>query len=256
MSYSFGEGGAIGQGVWSAATTTTLHQCASTGGPGVFLVVQGNPIGLQAGAGALVHSGLLVAARTALTGGDGYGSTYSSYFSSCVYSLGGYGLSLGSGQPGAHLLDATTTAGGAGVLNAPCTTPPAIPGAHASSGGWLTPGGAAPVLTSYPVTREGQTLALSLDTSAGEYAVLLVATSVQPLFVSEFHGPVVNAGASLLALGLVPPSGVVSASAQIQELGAGVEGVATYLQGASIDLTSLTVRLSNVSVAVLVDAAL
>jgi hypothetical protein len=255
-SYSFGESAVVGAGLANVATTTTLHGSTSRGGPGQFMVVMANPIGLAGSAGAQVWSGTLVAARSTLLGGDGAGSTFSSYFSTCVYSSGGNGLALASQGLLAHLLDTTMTAGGAGALNAPCTAPPTIPGLDSGGATWTAPDGAAPVLYALPVTREGQALSAVLDTSAGDFAVLLVATSVQPLFYSEFHGPLLNPAASVLALGTVPPSGTVTSSATIQELGAGVEGVSVYLQGASVDPATISVRLSNVSVAVLVDASL
>ncbi|MBM3975781.1 MAG: hypothetical protein FJ299_02185 [Planctomycetes bacterium] len=256
MSQSLGTQASIGHGLAASATTTTLHGCTSRGGTGAFLSVFGNPVGLQAGAGAWVHGGKLVAARSALYGGNGAGSTYSTYFSACVYSSAGFGLHLASSAPAAHLLSTTAEPGASGALDPVCTTPWPVPGTWIESGSADAPAGSAPLLDASALTREGQVLSVTLEAASGEYAALLASTSVQPLHVSEFYTPLLNAGASVLPLGFVGAGASIATSATIQELGAGVEGAVLYLQGASLDLTTLSVRLSNVSVAVLLDAGL
>lgn len=252
----FGSWSAVGHGLTNAATTTTLHASEARGGQGAFMSVMGNPVALSGGAGIHVASGTLVAARSTLLGGEGGGSTYSSYFSSCVYSAGGFGMQLEGANALAHLLETQAQSGGAGLLQAPCTAPLPVPDVWSGPGTWTAPSGAAPVLDATALTREGQTLSVVLETNPGELGVLLVATSVQPLFVEQYYGPLVHPGAALLPLGVVPPAGSIGASAVIQELGAGVEGVVLYLQAASVDPTTLDARLSNVSVSVLVDVSL
>lgn len=254
--FFFGEYSIVGVGLYALATTTTLHASESRGGPGTFITIFGNPVALAGGSGATAAASTLVVSRSQLIGGDGGGSTFSQYFGACMYSPGGPGLYGGNAGTLTHLLATTTSAGGPGGLFDPCTTPPPVADKQANGGTWTEPGGAAPVLDSSPVTREGQTLAVALDSTPGEFGVLLVATSVQPVFVSAYYGPLLHPAASLLPLGLVPSSGSATASAPIQDLGAGVEGAVLYLQGVSVDPATLAVRLSNVSVSVLADAAL
>jgi hypothetical protein len=86
--------------------------------------------------------------------------------------------------------------------------------------------------------------------------MLLAATSVQRVELDAYVGVLVNPAANVLPLGFVGGLGSISTSAVVQDLGAGVEGALLFLQGASLDVATLSVRLTNVSVATLLDASL
>jgi hypothetical protein len=231
-----------------ASSLATLHACSLRGGKGLFGFASGFTFGIAAREG-VNWKGKLIASRSAIDGGTGAGSAKPQGY--CVSSSPGGGVVI---EGVAHLASSSVAAGAQGPLDPNCTTPyvpPAIGG-----GTTIVHAGSAPLLSSSRVTREGEALAVALETTSGEYAVLLAATSVQRSELDDFVGVLVNSAANLTPLGVVGASGSVGASATIQDLGAGVEGAVLLLQGASVDLATFSVRLSNISVSVLVDAGI
>lgn len=231
-----------------AGSLATVHACTLRGGQGLFGFASGFVYGIAAREG-VNWKGKLLASRSSIHGGAGAGSGHPQGY--CVLSSPGAGVVI---EGTAHVASSDIAAGAQGPLDPTCPTP-YVP--QAIGGGFVVDHpGTAPLLSSSRVTREGGTLSVALEAASGELGVLLAATSVQRLELDAYVGVLVNPAANLLSLGLVGPSGVAGASAPIQDLGAGVEGALLFLQGASVDPATLSVRLSNVSAATLLDASL
>ncbi|TAJ02874.1 MAG: hypothetical protein EPO68_17765 [Planctomycetota bacterium] len=243
---------AIGTGLETApgaSSLATLHSSYVSGGGGLFNDTGVLEYGIDARE-AVNWTGKLIASHASIQGGIGMGSKLATS-GGCIASAPGSALLLNGT---AHLAATTVVAGAFWAQLDGCPLPPVPP---ASIGGTtVVHAGTAPLLSSSRVTREGQLLTATLDAASGEYGVLLVATSVQRVELDAYVGVLVNPAASVVPLGFVGGSGSLSKSAVVQELGAGVEGAAVYLQGASVDPATLSVRLSNVSVATLLDAGL
>jgi hypothetical protein len=229
--------------------TLTIHMSSIVGAPavpghqGLFFFGSG-------GREAVASMTNLLVSRSQLTGGAGLPTAFWPV-GICLDYPPGSGLSY-SGA--CTVLASSIQAGTTGTTSPPCPQPQPVPDISGPAPNVL--GGAAPVLAATPATREGQALNVSMESTPNDYAFVFAASSVQPQWLNEFVGVLAGPLGQVFALGAVAAVGSASASATLQELGAGVEGAVLYLQGASVDLATLSARLSNVSVAVLLDAGL
>ncbi|TAJ02875.1 MAG: hypothetical protein EPO68_17770 [Planctomycetota bacterium] len=236
-------------GAEQPGSTLTIHASSIFGAPAVKELAVMGFYGAP-GREAVNSATQLLVSRTALTGGDGLPTSYYS-FGLCVPHDPGPGLSYTGSS---HVLASTIHAGASGLTSPPCPQPQPVPDIIGAIPSLL--GGDSPVLGATPVVREGQTLHVSLESTPNDYAFVFVASSMQPQWVDAYVGVLAGQIGQLFALGTVGAAGSASGSATILDLGAGVEGAVVYLQGASIDPATLSVRLSNVSVATLLDAGL
>lgn len=227
-----------------------VHDSAILGGDAPpFALSQFHPAGgegIHNAGGFLYLSGSLVSggrggdvSQAGSAGGDGGDGIVAQGVTVALdtFFLGGAG---GSGGPGA----AAGAVGSPGVV---------IGGSFAA-----LPGAARHFATTSPA-REQQVSTWTAGGAPGELAAAIVAPAPDVgALLQPFAGPllVAAAGASVLPLGALPPSGVVTVPLPIPDLPPSLLGGTLFVQSFFVDVPLASVRLGPVSAVLLLDASL
>jgi len=253
-----------GSGCEIVSSTASIVTCRLTGGEGQDAANSTFPPLLKpaspGGHGLSVQAGLTSASVTLvdcwLQGGEG-GTGFSDITFCEPPKAGGDGMRVGefSGElPDVRYADCHFHGGQAG--GAPYCGMPASGGQNIKllSGTLMPVPGNPPVLTTTTPAREGGTLPLTIDGQAGDSALLLFSAMPGGFFLPGKHGDLLLGG-TLLVIPLLPlpPSGQLPLSLTVPELGAGLQGIALYLQAATCAAGDCT--LGTGSALVLLDAS-
>ncbi|MEM7305380.1 MAG: hypothetical protein AAF682_01855 [Planctomycetota bacterium] len=227
----------------------TMNRCVLTGIPAAYGISFNEPA-VQSSFSALHLYDCL------LTGGDGY------VVPGIGFAPGNVGLSISNGftfASGGELLPGLFGGAGAVQVGAAESIIIGVGGAFELVGGTLKilPGPARS-FSADGVVREGQNTTLTWDAPAGELAVLVLASSPHGLFTRDFNGSTLLANPLLLVdtVGTVPGAGTLALDVAIPDLGAGIEGLVFYAQGAFVDPLLSSVHLGGGSVITVLDQAL
>ena len=167
---------------------------------------------------------------------------------------GGAGLKVENGAL-SHVRDSSFTGGPGGIATAPCLPGPPGLGIDSSSGTLDSIPGTLRTLRANAPVREGQNLQLDVAAQPGDTALVFFSLAQGHQYVDALDGAwLLTAPFQLLVSGAVPPTGTLSWSLPIPDLGAGTEAVPVYLGLAIVESTA-ALTLGSASATVLLDAA-
>lgn len=179
-------------------------------------------------------NGTAVITDSTLDAGDG-GKGQSSA-GSCVVPPGdgGHALVVGSAPAIAHATGSVLLGGAAGAPAVGCPTAVAGTPVVTAGGLFVLHDAAPPSLSVAPAAREGQVMSALVSGTPNVNAFLLVSFGQGSTLLPAYGGTLVLASPTFVfPIGALPASGSLSITGTIPELGAGVDGIASYLQVAT-----------------------
>jgi hypothetical protein len=226
--------------VRASGSAVALDGCTFTGGKGGDAFPSVPVMGAKPGAAAVeIESGTLFVGRSTLKGGAGGKGTSSGGFPPTCHDpkVGGPGLLLGAESPTVRLIDDVLVVGASGTAVSGC--PPAgspPPPVVVQSGATATLAGHGPELDTNSPVREGQLVSVTIAGAPGSAALLAFSLGSGVHALPPLSGTLgLAVPLNVLPLGALPGGGSLLLQATVPELGAGLEGVAVYLQAAAFD---------------------
>lgn len=222
-----------------AGGSVYLYDGQVTGGRGrdAFFLNPGVTLGPQAGEpGVVLEGGLLFAGGSDITGGRG-GDGLQDVFQFCIGpSPGGSALWLKTGAPAVWASGSTAAAGEPGTILGTCPPAPGVPAIELSSGSYAVLPGSPAGLDAGPPVQEGDGIAVAVQGSPQELALLAYDFGTGGLFSPALGGALLLAPTfELLFLGPVSAAGTAAVSGTAGTLPPGVEQLVLHLQAATCD---------------------
>lgn len=247
-----------GSGVDCRDSRVALYDCTITGGRGG----DGFDNSAQGGNGVWLRTSTaasgLFASGCQITGGRGGDDWENSLAEFTNPGWGGNGLELDGGTHAQFV--ACSFAGGApgvGLFCTPVGYPPGPGLATHGTGSMFTFNTTKVVLGAPTVMRESSSLPITVAGHPGDRAYLFVSRGTSFNALPSWRGVLLTQNATpprTMILGTIPPSGVLSASLAIPDLGPGVAARDTFLQAYRSDANG-SITLGNLAVVSVLDSS-